>query len=123
MAMRSMVGFLFSAVLLVGCATARPQHVAGGTPRSDPRGVPVGGASLAFHPNTSSNFHGAESLGVPGSGAFAGSGRARIEAHREAMTGQKPPATIPEVSPPPTVIVVPVQAAPAAAPSEPAPSH
>jgi hypothetical protein len=108
------IGLALFVSLLVGCATARPQHVAGGTPRPDPRGVPIGGASLAFSPNTSSNFHAAESLGVPGSGAFAGSGPGNIEASRAAMTNQKPPAIVPEVPPPPPpAVVVPVEAPPA----------
>jgi hypothetical protein len=99
-----------AACLSVSCGSAaiRAAHSNGGSPPRDARGVPIGGVSAGFQPVRAPNFLYAESLGVPGSGAFAGSGRARLEQQQDELTGQKPPAVIPEIppdAPPPATAV------------------
>jgi hypothetical protein len=81
------------------CASSYATRMGGGSPPVDPRGVPIGGTSAAFQPHDP-NFYTATSLGSPGTGAFAGSGRARMEQHREAMAGQRPPKRVPEIDRP-----------------------
>jgi hypothetical protein len=97
-----LVHALLAAALLApaACATPRAARMGGGNPPDDPRGVPIGGTAAAFHPGIP-NFYDATSLGSPGTGAFAGSGPARIQQHREAMTGQQPPKRVPEIPAPP----------------------
>jgi hypothetical protein len=95
--------------LALSCATSGTQK-AGGTPPNDPRGVPVGGTSAAYHPQGQPNFYFATSLGVPGSGAFAGSGPGEFEHHQEEVTGQPAPKAIPQIPAP--VVVAPVVAPP-----------
>ena len=86
---------------LLGAPSCASTHLnrarmGGGVPPVDPAGVPIGGTSAAFQPHDP-NFLAATSLGSPGTGAFAGSGPARIQQHREARAGQRPPKRVPEV--------------------------
>jgi hypothetical protein len=96
------VHVLMAAALLGGgsCASTgtRAARTGGGSPPVDPAGVPIGGTSAAFQPHDP-NFYSATSVGSPGTGAFAGSGRAKILQHKEAMQGQRPPQRVPEVEP------------------------
>jgi hypothetical protein len=94
---------LLAAALLVpaSCASTHSTRVGGGNPPEDPRGVPVGGAAAAFRPQGIPNFYDATSVGSPGTGAFAGSGPAKIRQHQEAMAGQRPPKRVPEIPAPP----------------------
>jgi hypothetical protein len=95
------LGSALLAAFALSCATARPQHVGGGSPPLDARGVPVGGDAAAFPNPAVPNFYSATSVGAPGSGAFAGSGPGKIEWQRSQWTVAPPPETIPEVAPPP----------------------
>jgi hypothetical protein len=108
--------------LALSCATSGTQK-AGGTPPSDPRGVPIGGTPAGYQSHAVPNFYDATSVGSPGSGAFAGSGPGALEQHREQMTGQPAPKTIPEIPPPQAaapVVIEPV--APSATPVEATPA-
>jgi hypothetical protein len=95
---------MLAAALLAApsCASSYATRMGGGSPPVDPRGVPIGGTPAAFQPHDP-NFYSATSVGSPGTGAFAGSGRARMEEHREAMAGQRPPKRVPEIERPPGI--------------------
>jgi hypothetical protein len=92
------VAALLGAPSCASVHTTRAQ-MGGGNPPEDPAGVPIGGTAAAFQPHDP-NFYAATSLGSPGTGAFAGSGPAKIQQHKEAMAGQRPPRRVPEVPAP-----------------------